>query len=403
MRLVAWTHRLVARPRPSILRLTGPTAIIRRLKAPEHSRLPGLAASQLTFGVMVETSSATTWHALPGCELVIHAAPDITLLADEYCKAIEILSGAAAAAHAAKILSAGPLLALGMAKWQTNTLALAALFPSVGVPQNAYLGLYHVADHPQRLALTHGLLAALKDFAQKVGCTSIIGPVDRSSWYSYRLRIDDEQESLAWEPAHAPRLASDWKSFGFKDYTTYVSHAASVKHPIGMALATQLLLSNVVRAKINGFSVVPMNKIWQDNLPDIYRISHLAFAGSHLFEDISWANFVGIYADLDQRYDIRPSMLVKNRQGESIGFLIAFFDAGYLVIKSVGIAPAYKGQGLAWALVYQASLMAAASGISQAIGALIRSGNRPDSKTQLWKKVRIHKWTHRYQLLRLAI
>lgn len=276
--------------------------------------------------------------------------------------------------------------------------AKAAIFLSGKRPLDAYLGCFEAQDEPR---LTSLVLQAAVSWARQQGVRTVYGPIDKSTWQSYRYRTDEEAETFPWEPAR--QSYEEWKKFGFQLASRYHSTAYRQTFLANMRLASYLFWWPAHKAQRLGYRVAPFHADWKENLETVYRIALDAFDSSYLFEPISFAEFTSIYAQLGQKLDFRPSFFLINPSGEAVGFVLAYYDAGYLVVKSLGILSSCQGSGLGRCLAYAVLKAGADDGLKAGIAALIRTGNRTDLMAGLIKRLGVTSWTHTYELLAYPI
>jgi ribosomal protein S18 acetylase RimI-like enzyme len=117
----------------------------------------------------------------------------------------------------------------------------------------------------------------------------------------------------------------------------------------------------------------------------IYRIASEAFISNSFYSPISWKEFALLYYPL--REVVNPDLvLVAEVEGQPAGFIFALPDllqgrpdaqVDTVIIKSLGVLPAYKGLGLGSVLVDRVHRSAMTQGYKSAIHALMRDDNQP--------------------------
>ncbi len=275
----------------------------------------------------------------------------------------------------------------------------AVLFVSGHTKDQAYLGCYDVRSDHDREKSAHRLLTEMRTWAQSQGIQKIYGPIDRNTWYSYRVRTDDDEQTFSWEPGRNSELLADWRKFGFAADRGYASYGYFLRLPVNMRVASLMVWTSALKARWRGFHVEPMSKSWRENLADIHQIALDAFAGTHLFEAIPFEEFQILYENLDETYDLRPSFFLRNTEGQRVGFILAYFEDGYIIFKSMGIAKAWHGWGLGRCLAYAAADAASKTNCQRAVAALFRLGSRTEVNAVMMQKLGILKWKHQYELL----
>ena len=282
-------------------------------------------------------------------------------------------------------------------------LAKAALFIGSKNTNDAYLGCCEVREGPEAERLMFVLLTTAVGIAKARGAKIVYGPLDKSTWYNYRIRTDGHELSFPWEPGPQPFLADCWRRFGFQTAVRFESLAYSKSSLINMRMVSWLFVPALLRARRQGYQVVPFHADWKQNLEQVYRIAQDSFDGSFLYEPISFSDFVDLYAPMGQSLDFRPSFFLVNPAGEAVGFVLAFYDREYLVIKSLGLVSSLQGKGLGRCLAHATLKAGADDGYTAGIAALVRRGNRTALMAELVKKLRVLSWIHDYELLAYQI
>jgi ribosomal protein S18 acetylase RimI-like enzyme len=134
-----------------------------------------------------------------------------------------------------------------------------------------------------------------------------------------------------------------------------------------------------------GIRVRPFDRDrFDSDLYAIYRIASEAFLNNFLYSPISWEEFALLYYPL--REVVNPDfVLVAEVERQPAGFIFALPDLlqdrpdaqfDTVIIKSLGVVPAYKGLGLGSVLVDRVHRSAMTQGYKRAIHALMRDDNQ---------------------------
>ena len=235
----------------------------------------------------------------------------------------------------------------------------------------------------------------------------IYGPIDHMTWFNYRFSLPGKKDypRHKWEPTSPPAYHQLFLDFGFKDYALY----HSVYFPY-IKLGPFRIGENGLKKKYKyfldqGFSVeaFDMNKLDQEILPIIHEISLEVFADSLMFEPIDYPTFAHLYSSALKMYDFAPSGFIKAPNGEIAGFLFAFYDDEYLVIKSIGIRKKYQGLKLSSGAIYSAIKQSFPLGKTATISALVKTGLASDSVNKSIQKSLWFTWKHEYVLMKKSL
>ena len=239
------------------------------------------------------------------------------------------------------------------------------------------------------------LLAAAAAQLQQVGCTIAIGPLDGSTFRSYRLvtqQVFDGQEPhppFLLEPNNPDEWPDDFRAAGFNAWSEYVSDLAPLTGPDPQlesrisALAAQGIHLRTLDPAI--FSSAPTDTTaFARELARIYPLVMTAFARNPLFTAISPAEFHAQYAPV--RPLLSPELVVlAERKAELVGLLFALPDfaqaqrgekVNTVILKTLAVLPTLASIGLGSLLTAQVHTQAYRLGYRWAIHALMHVQNR---------------------------
>ncbi|HWC16802.1 MAG TPA: GNAT family N-acetyltransferase [Terriglobales bacterium] len=215
---------------------------------------------------------------------------------------------------------------------------------------------------------------------QRQGCTLAIGPMDGSTWRSYRLVTESHcAQSFLFDVNNPPEWHGQFLRRGFKQIATYFSSAVAEVSTAARDMAEQEGRLEKLGIHIRSFDV----KRFDSDLNILYRIASAAFADSFLYRSISWLEFLALYHPLRESVD-PEFVLIAEQLGEPVGFIFAMPDLlqvrngmvpDTVVIKTLGILKLCQGLGLGSVLVERVQGSAKQRGYKRAIHALMRSDN----------------------------
>lgn len=249
-------------------------------------------------------------------------------------------------------------------------------------PGVGYVG-YFEADLGGDPEVSKDLLDAALGWLRERGVTKAYGPIDRSTWYSYRFRVDPHpddsfpatEEPFAWEPWQPPGYVRAFAAASFVEVERYHSHGYRGVDGMRLTDATELIRPMADFAHSQGYRMERFSENWDDVIRDLYDVGNICFAKNFLFEPISWEEFVPLYAGVGPKIDYRPSSWMIDPQGAKRGFMLAYVDRGYVVMKTVGVAPELRRGGLSLALLWFACQRGLELGLDATLAALFKRGN----------------------------
>ncbi len=238
---------------------------------------------------------------------------------------------------------------------------------------------------------------------QSKGVKEVTAPVDLNTWFTYRFSLEGKHfwPRLKWEPTTPPEYLQLFREKGFKDIALF--HSVFFPHyRIGSwCLGTGAMRRSLKSLHRQGFKLRPFDKdrFMTHEVPVFHNISHEAFGDSLFFEPIDLETFSNLYAVALKSYDFSPSSVLISPDGETAGFIFAFYDDEYLVIKSIAIKKKYQGRNLSSGMIYHAVKQSFAYNKKGTISALVRTGIASESIEKNVKKTLWFSWAHYYTLL----
>ena len=212
------------------------------------------------------------------------------------------------------------------------------------------------------------------------GCTTAVGPIDGSTWRSYRLVTErGDLPPFFLEPDTPDDWPDHYRAAGFDALSTYTSSLVDhVPPPSPRAEETARRLAAagyVVRA-------VDLTRAAAE-LDALYDVSIAAFAHNFLYTPIGRDEFHAQYAALLPYVDPRLVVLAEHA-GRVVGYAFAVPDLLELqrtgqtataILKTLAVDPAHAGAGLGGLLVERCQRAAEARGLTRIIHALMHETN----------------------------
>lgn len=222
-------------------------------------------------------------------------------------------------------------------------------------------------------------VAVLREAVQRlqaVGCEGAIAPIDGSTWQPYRAVIDPgTTPPFALEPMTPPHHAAALTQAGFAPCLTYRSALCEdmTRRDPKAALWRDRFTQAGITWRTLDLKHLP------DELSQIHRLIHAAFAQTPLFTPLPDADFEQQYHPLLPH--LRPELIrVAMAQGQMVGLGLAFPDwcdgtGQTLVLKTIARWPGRAYGGLGRVLVADCHRVAAQRGYGRIIHALMRDRN----------------------------
>jgi GNAT superfamily N-acetyltransferase len=252
------------------------------------------------------------------------------------------------------------------------------------------------------------------------GCRQILGPMNGSTWHSYRFLTDGfAHPPFLLEPTNPPSYPTWWREAGFTPTAERYHSSEQDNHAVADALA-----GAVDQVSLRGYRVQPADcRDLEAVLKRVFELSSVAFAANAHFAPISWPEFRSLYDGI-QRV-LAPSLVhwVIAPDGGIVGFAFGLPDRAEAVrrmkgrgglsgawaflsaprpvrsvFKSMALLPEHQGAGVGKALFHRHAVEARALGLRKGVRALMAADSRSAATTRA-----LHTITRRYALFARAV
>lgn len=240
--------------------------------------------------------------------------------------------------------------------------------------ETALIGHYECENTPET---AHFLLKEAFDYIRQQGCSYVIGPMNGSTWESYRFSDHHDQPFFLTENDHQLYYNDQFKNEGFEPIAGYTS---SFNRDIPTD-TPQLLERDryFTEAGVRIRSIDP--KQLEQELEKLYPLVTGAFANNFLYSPITCEQFCTGY--LRAKSIINPDyvLIAENSSGEAIAFIFAFTNAyctteKQLVVKTIARHPDKQWAGIGHVIVNRTLRKAKENGHTALIHAfMIREGS----------------------------
>lgn len=253
-----------------------------------------------------------------------------------------------------------------------------------GVP-TGYVGFFACTED---LSVARSLIdAAVADLSRR-GARRILAPVDGSIWHGYRFLVSGfEEPAFPSEPRNPPWYPSLFERCGFARCATYCSVVRT-----DLAAQAARFAPTLAASCLAGFRFRPMSVVhWRRDLRLLYELSKAIFSDHLAYVDISFDEFRSIYSGASPL--LADVFLAHAPDGTPAGFVSGYPDyapilrrlkrgdrsAGWIhdttVIKTIGVLPQFRRQGMGSALAAIMYARARKRGSTSVIWALMAEDN----------------------------
>ncbi|MDQ3072557.1 MAG: hypothetical protein M3Q97_04745 [Bacteroidota bacterium] len=230
-------------------------------------------------------------------------------------------------------------------------------------------GYYECADNEE--AAVALLNAAAKD-AKASGAHWLIGPMNGSTWDSYRFSDSPGGNDFFLEPFNKPWYGGQFEKAGFEKIARYFSSLDRVMNP--MSERTRDRMEELLEL---GFSFRPLQKErFNEELEKIFHLSEEAFRNNFLYTPLPKAEFMQKYKALAPYTDARYVWLAEDAAGAPAAFVFCIPNIlnphrRKLIIKTLARRKGRLYRGLGEILLSKVTEEARDSGFEGVIHALM--------------------------------
>lgn len=270
---------------------------------------------------------------------------------------------------------------------------------SIARPGMGWIGFFDLKN-PQDCQGASLLLEAACTFLKNSGATRAVGPLHMNTWLPYRFSLPTEDSiRFIWEPSNPRDYPEHWKRSGFEREMLYFSEGHG---EFGSFISR--LKPDWERAQAQGYSFRPISpdKLLDQELKILHRLSMAGFSGNHLFEPLPESLFRELYVPLagkNAQQNLSLSGFILSPKLEEVGFTFSFIDSSQgaprVVLKTATLLPDHRGKGLSNALFYETLRSLDPQVCREFISALVREGAQSHS----YGKKHPRLWRHEYELL----
>ncbi len=214
----------------------------------------------------------------------------------------------------------------------------------------------------------------------QMGCDRVVGPMDGSTWFGYRLITEwGDQPPFFLEPNHPSDWPNHFDAAGFNPLTHYCSALVEPIDTVDPRMERVTARMQALGVQISSLKTDQ----FEDLLLELHPFCLKTFAQNFLYTPIDQERFLALYHPIKPY--IQPDLIrVARHQDQIVGFAFALPDLAQaqrgqtidtLVIKTVAVDPNRAYAGLGSLLAQQCQQMAQQLGMRRSIHALMHEQN----------------------------
>ncbi len=233
---------------------------------------------------------------------------------------------------------------------------------------------FYECDEDEKASLM--LFQAAESWLKQQGCSFVLGPMNGSTWYKYRLTDPDPYPPFFLDNYHKPWYTAQFVSHGFKSVGKYNSSGIDK-----LVVSEERIrrFENIFAGKGIVIRAIEPDA-FESEVKKIYSICIHSFKDNFLYTPISESAVCNEYRKAESFIDPHYVLLAEERKGKPLAFIFCvpnFFrkEKRSLVIKTVAAAPESRARGLGTFLVEKIHYNAFSSGYDEIIHALMFDDN----------------------------
>lgn len=207
--------------------------------------------------------------------------------------------------------------------------------------RTAFFGYWETLGDP---AADGALFAVAEDWAREQGAEYLCGPINFSTYSTYRLRLSAEEGGYtfageSFNPSTYPEIL---EGMGFAPRSQALTQRASAEALSGVWRDKIGLLEKVRGA---GYRIEPFaHSIWLDSLPELHGLIEEMFSANFAYTPLTYAAFAEMCGPAYiRRSDPNTSQVAFAPDGSIAGFLLMYPHYGPLIVQGAGTARVLVG------------------------------------------------------------
>lgn len=214
------------------------------------------------------------------------------------------------------------------------------------------------------------LRQAAEWLSREHGVASVYGPIHGNITRDYRINLDSDYV-IPGEPVNPWWHLDAFREAGFEVYNRYVSGRSNHYRAFVKLFVRQPPAKVRANVALRPFAACDQER----DLRTYHELMNAIFPAQSIYcPVISWEERLYNMTGPNPVFNPQYSYFLE-KDGEAIGFVVAYPHNGELVLKTIGLAPKYRGQYLSGLMIHRVHDQARADGLTSAIYSTIRVGN----------------------------
>ncbi|MEX1100072.1 MAG: hypothetical protein WEB87_06580 [Bacteriovoracaceae bacterium] len=214
------------------------------------------------------------------------------------------------------------------------------------------------------------LIKAAENWLRNNKVETIIGPIDLNVWMGNRFKTTDNQHVFSWEPNGPSEYVERFTGLGYQLDQDYISNFYD-----DSVVSFERTKSAYDSALQEGYSFRNLDLSKDGERETLYRLNLKCFPVNYMYEPINFEQYQNIHLKAVENSDMQYSFFIMDPSGAEIGYIFAFIEKDYHIIKTMLIDPKKQGARLASAMVHVTQKQARKNGFIKCVGAMVRKGN----------------------------
>jgi hypothetical protein len=205
--------------------------------------------------------------------------------------------------------------------------------------QKEYQNLFSFLHLSKNNDINNTLFKMMEEDAIAKGLTNLVGPINYSTWFDYRLPIDNFDVSFIPDIKGSKEEVDFLYSRGYQNLYTYASTLATVNQRLEFVTKRNKLSKEYYDELVVGEKVFDYTK-------EIFTLSSLCFSNGYLYSDVPYDVFDSIYMKWLRKlpFNIDLYMIREKETKMLVAYGICYFDTinNMYVCKTAAIHPEHQ-------------------------------------------------------------
>jgi hypothetical protein len=228
------------------------------------------------------------------------------------------------------------------------------------------------------------VLLALEAKASGLGLKKIIGPLDFSTYFDYRLRIDYfEEPTFVGEPNNSPKVIQILMDQRYQIEKKFYSHEFKVRWNWEFILGVVFFGAFAKWRSKTRFDLFKLSKMnYQKYLPEIYELTDGVFSNNYLYQKIPFKSFEILFEKkLLPVIDNEASMVALDQNGRLVGYSLCLQDFNNpkrLLFKTIGVKKEFRNGSYLGRQLMREVYLVARKKYKTCLACMMIEGNKPE-------------------------